>query len=98
MAKYNMVVNIGGNVWAESLCVNIDCCFLFLIDPSTQTHLVYNHKRKVVRMFLSNMHLTFDLSLLSGFSVLIDRASRHSIFFKAIKERSSIMRNPTGIF
>lgn len=75
MAKYNMVVNIGGNVWTESLCMNIDCCFLFLIDPSTQTHVVYNHKRKVVRVFLSNMHLTFDLSLLFGFSVLIDGAS-----------------------
>lgn len=75
MAKYNVVVHIGGNVWAESLCVNMDCWVLFLIHPSTQTHPVYNHKRKVVRVFLSNMHLTFDLSLLFEFSVLIDGAS-----------------------
>lgn len=70
-----MVVDIGGDVWAKSLCVNIDCWFSFLIDLSTETHPVYNHKRKVVGVFLSNMHLTFDLSLLFGFSVLIDGAS-----------------------
>lgn len=75
MAKYNVVVHIGRNVWAESLCVNIDCWGLFLIDQSTQTHLVYNYKRKMVTVFLSNIHLTFDLSLLFEFSVLIDGAS-----------------------
>lgn len=47
----------------------------------------------MVTVFLSNIHLTFDLSLLFEFSVLIDGASWHSNFFRAIKKRNSILHN-----